>query len=143
MCVCGGVCVWVCVGACVHACMRACVCVCVCAYTLQVIIFNILWLCLLFVFLSIKSISFDVKSDDFCILKIWIHQLLLINIKPRSVQQSNFSPHELPYEFLKILSIFRGNFYCLNLATVAVDINVKTLKGNGILWSQFAQNVML
>ena len=143
MCVCvwGGVCVWVCVGACVHACMRACVCVC--AYTLQVIIFNILWLCLLFVFLSIKSISFDVKSDDFCILKIWIHQLLLINIKPRSVQQSNFSPHELPYEFLKILSIFRGNFYCLNLATVAVDINVKTLKGNGILLSQFAQNVML
>ena len=74
VCVCGwvgvGVCVWVCVGACMHACMRACVCVCVCAYTLQVIIFNILWLCLLFVFLSIKSISFDVKSDDFCILKI-------------------------------------------------------------------------
>ena len=149
MCVC--VCVWVggwvggcgCVGVGVCGCVRACVCVCVCAYTLQVIIFNILWLCLLFVFLSIKSISFDVKSDDFCILKIWIHQLLLINIKPRSVQQSNFSPHELPYEFLKILSIFRGNFYCLNLATVAVDINVKTLKGNGILWSQFAQNVML
>ena len=143
MCVCVGVCVCGCVW--VRACMRACVraCVCVCAYTLQVIIFNILWLCLLFVFLSIKSISFDVKSDDFCILKIWIHQLLLINIKPRSVQQSNFSPHELPYEFLRILSIFRGNFYCLNLATVAVDINVKTLKGNGILLSQFAQNVML
>ena len=125
---------------CVCACVCVCVCVCVsvCAYTLQVIIFTIFWLCLLFVFLSIKSISFDVKSDDFCILKISIHQLLLIKIKPISVQQSNFSPHELPYEFLKILSIFRGNFYCLNLATVAVDINVKTLKGNGILLSQFA-----
>ena len=128
---------------CVCVCVFVCVCVCVCAYTLQVIIFTIFWLCSLFVFLSIKSISFDVKSDDFCILKIWIYQLLLIKIKQRSVQQSNFSPHELPYEFLKILSIFRGNFYCLNLATVAVDINVETLKGNGILLSQFAQNFML
>ena len=42
---------------------------------------------------------------------------------------------------LKILSIFRENFYCLSLAIVAVDINVETLKGNGILLSQFAQNV--
>ena len=69
--------------------------------------------------------------------------LLLINIKQRGFQQSNFSAHELPYEFLRVLSIFRGNFYCLSPATVAVDINVKTLKGNGILLSQFAQNVML
>ena len=35
---------------------------------------------------------------------------------------------KLPYEFLRIPSIFRGKFYCLSLATVAVDINVKTLK---------------
>ena len=48
---------------------------------------------------------------------------------------------KLPYEFLIILSIFRGKFYCLSLTTVAVDINAKTLKENGILLSQFAQNV--
>ena len=40
------------------------------------------------------------------------------------------------------MSIFRGKFYCLSLATVAVDINVKTLIENGILLSQFAQNVV-
>ena len=96
----------------------------------------------MFVFVSIKSYSFDVKSDDFCLLKIWIYELLLINIKQRSVQQSTISAHELLYEFLGILSIFRGNFYCLSLATVAVDINVETLKGNGILLSQFLQNVV-
>ena len=28
---------------------------------------------------------------------------------------------------------FRGNFYCHSLATVVVDINMKTLKRNGIL----------
>ena len=44
--------------------------------------------------------------------------------------------------FLRILSIFKGNFYCNNLATVAVDINVETLKWNGILLSQFAQNIV-
>ena len=41
-----------------------------------------------------------------------------------------------------MLSIFRGKFYCLSLATVAVDISVKTLKDNGILLSQFAQIVV-
>ena len=46
------------------------------------------WLGWLFVFVSIKSNSFDVKSDDFCLLKIWIYELLLINVKQRSVQQS-------------------------------------------------------
>ena len=65
---------------------------------------------------------------------------MLINIKQRSVQQSTISAHELLYEFLRILSIFSGNFYCHGLATVAVDINVETLKRNGILLSQFAQN---
>ena len=49
---------------------------------------------------------------------------------------------KLPYEFLIILSIFRGKFYCLSLATVAVDINPKILKENGILLSQFAQNIV-
>ena len=93
------------------------------------------------VFVSIKSNSFDVKSDDFCLLKIWIYELLLINIKQRSVQQSTISAHEPPYEFLRILSIFGGNFYCLSLATVAVSINMETLKRNGILSSQFAQNI--
>ena len=65
---------------------------------------------------------------------------MLINIKQRSVQQSTISAHELHYEFLRILSIFRENFYCHGLAAVAVDINVETLKRNGILLSQFAQN---
>ena len=68
--------------------------------------------------------------------------MLLINIKQRSVQQSTISAHELPYEFLRILSIFRGKFYCVSLAAVAVDINVETLKENEILLSQFAQNVV-
>ena len=64
---------------------------------------------------SIKSKSFDVKGDDFCLLKIWIYELLLINIKQRSVQQSTVSAHEVPYEFLRILSIFRGKFIVLVL----------------------------
>ena len=42
---------------------------------------------------------------------------------------------------LRILTIFRGKFYYLSLATVAADINVETLKENGILLPQFAQNV--
>ena len=103
---------------------------------------TIFWLGWLLVFVSIKSNSFDVKSSDFCLLKIWICELLLINIKQWSVQQSIISAHELPYEFLRILSIFRGNFCCLSLVTVAVDVIVETLKGNGILLSQFAQNIV-
>ena len=103
---------------------------------------TIFWLGWLLVFVSIKSNSFDVKSNDFCLLKIWICELLLINIKQWSVQQSIISAHELPYEFLRILSIFRGNFCCLSLVTVAVDVIVETLKGNGILLSQFAQNIV-
>ena len=90
----------------------------------------------MYVFVSIKSNSFDVKSDDFCLLEIWIYELLLINIKQRSVQQYTVSSHELPYEFL------RGKFYCLSHATLAVDINVETLEENGILLSQFARNVV-
>ena len=125
-------CVFVCV------CVCLCLCLCLCEYTLQVITLTIFWLGWLFVFVSIKSNSFDVKSDDFCLLKIWIYELLLINIKQRSVQQSIISAHELPYEFLRILSIFRENVYCLSLAVVAVDVNVETLKRNGILLSQFA-----
>ena len=119
------------------------VCVSVCIYSWQVITLTIFWLGWLFVFVSIKSNSFDVKSDDFCLLKIWIYELLLINIKQRSVQQSIISAHELPYEFLRMLSIFRGNIYCLSVAIIAVDINVETLKRNGILLSQlFAQKVV-
>ena len=68
--------------------------------------------------------------------------MLLINIKQRIVQKSTISVHELPYEFLKILSISRQKFYCLILATVAVDINAETLKENGVLLSQFAENVI-
>ena len=42
-----------------------------------------------------------------------------------------------------MLSIFRGNIYCLSVAIIAVDINVETLKRNGILLSQlFAQKVV-
>ena len=63
-------------------------------------------------------------------------------MKQSSVQQSTISAHELPYEFLRILIIFRRKSYFLGLATVAVDINVETLKENGILLSQFAQNVV-
>ena len=68
--------------------------------------------------------------------------MLLINIKHKSVRQYTISAHELPYQFLRILSIFRGMFYCLSLSTVAVDINVETLKENGTLFSQFAQNIV-
>ena len=71
-----------------------------------------------------------------------MYELLLINIKQSSVQESTISAHELPYEFLRLLSIFRGKFYCLTLATVAVYINVETLKENGILSSQLAQNIV-
>ena len=45
----------------------------------------------------------------------------------------------IPYEFLRILSIFRGNI-CLSHAIVAVDINMETWKG--ILLSEFTQNVV-
>ena len=110
-----------------------CMCVCVCEYTLQVIKLTIFWLGWLFVFVSIKSNSFYVKSDYFYLLKIWIYELLLIN-KNKEVFNNPL--------FLRILSIFKGNFYCNNLATVAVDINVETLKWNGILLSQFAQNIV-
>ena len=65
-----------------------------------------------------------------------------MNIKQRIVQQSIISAHELPYEFLAIPSIFKGNFYFLSLATVAVDIDVETWKGNGLPLSQFTQNVV-
>ena len=115
--------------------------VCLSAYTLEVIVFTIFWLGWLFVFVSIKRYSFDVKSNDFCLVKICIYELLLINIKQRSVQQFTVSAHELLYEFLGILSIFGGNF-CFSLTTVDVDINVETLKVNVILLSHFAQNVV-
>ena len=49
---------------------------------------------------------------------------------------------KLPYQFLRIRSIFREKSYYLNLATVAVDINAKNLKEDGILLSQFAQNAV-
>ena len=117
-------------------------CVCLCEYTWQVITLTIFWLGWLFVFVGIKSNSFDVKSNDFYLLKIGIYELLLINIKQRSAHQSTISAHELHYEFLRILSIFRGNFYWHSLPTVVVDINVETLKGNGIMLSQFAQNTV-
>ena len=44
--------------------------VCQSAYPLEVILFTIFWLGWLFVFVSIKRYSFDVKSNDFCLLKI-------------------------------------------------------------------------
>ena len=63
------------------------------------------------------------------------------NIQQRSAQQSTIYAHELSYYFLRILSIFWGK-YCLRLATAALDINMEPLKENGILLSQFAQNVV-
>ena len=33
----------------------------------------------------------------------------------------------LSYDYSRILNVFRGTFYCLNLATVAVDISVESL----------------
>ena len=112
----------------------------VCIYTIRQYIYYLLsWLS---IFVSIKSNLFDVKSDDFCLLKIWIYELLLIDIKQRSVQQSTISAYELPYGFLTILSIVRGTLYFFSLATVVVDINVETLKQNGILLSQFDQNIV-
>ena len=46
------------------------------------------------------------------------------------------------HDILRILSIFRGKFFYLSPKTPAVDINVQTLKENGILLSQFAQIVV-
>ena len=77
-----------------------------------------------------------------CLLKIWIYELLLINRKQGSLQQSTVSANELENEFIRILSIFRGTFYCLSLATVAVDISEENLKENGILLSKFDQNIV-
>ena len=63
-------------------------------------------------------------------------------MRQRSVQQSTIYAHELSCYILRTLSIFRGKLYCLRLATAAaVDVNVEPLKENGILLSQFAQNV--
>ena len=118
-----------------------CICVSVCIYFISHYIYYF-WLSLLLVFVSIESNSLDVKSDGFCFLKIWIYELLLINIKQRRVKKSTISAHELPYESLRILSIFRGKFFYLSPETVAVDVNVETLKENGILLTQFAQNVV-
>ena len=113
-------------------------CACLCVYTLQVIKLTTFWLGCLFVFVSMKNNSFDVKYDDFCLLKIWIFEVLLLNVTQRCVQQScSISAHELPYEFLRILSIFGESFYCLSPVIVAVRFNVETLKRNGILFSQF------
>ena len=106
-----------------------CVCVCVCVLYKSI-------------YLLFGCFCLHQKSNDFCLLKIWIYELLLVNIKQRSVQQSTISADELPYEFLRTMSIFRRKFYCLCPATVAVDINVETLKENGILLSQFVQNVV-
>ena len=63
-------------------------------------------------------------------------------MQQRNAQQSTIYAHELPYYFLRILSIFSGKLYCLRLATDAVDIQAEPLKENGILLSQFAQNVV-
>ena len=79
-----------------------------------------------------------------CVCVWWVYFIiccLLTNIKQRSFQQSTISAHELPSWSLRILSNLRGKFYCTSLTTVAVDINVETWKENGILFSQFAQNV--
>ena len=46
------------------------------------------------------------------------------------------------YNVLRKLSIFRRELYCLHFATTAIYMNVETLKENGILLSQFAQNVV-
>ena len=77
----------------------------------------------MFVFVSIISNLFDIKTDDFCLLKLWIYDLLLINKKQRSAKKQRM-------------------FYCLSLSTLAVDSNVETLKENGILLLQFAQKVV-
>ena len=118
-----------------------CVCMSLCIYSISRYI-SYFSVRLIVCFFSIKSNSFDVKSDVFCLLKIWIYYLLLTKIKQKSVQQSTIFAHELYYEFLRILSIFRGKFYCLSLASVAVDINMETLKENEIPLLQFAQNVV-
>ena len=105
-----------------------CACVSVCIYFIIHYIYYFLFSWLL-VLVSITSSSFDVKSDGFCLLKIWIYEL-----KGSTMKTTLWDFREL--------SIFRGKFYCLCLVTVAVDINVKTLKENGILLSQFDQNVV-
>ena len=90
----------------------------VCVYKLyksfyQLVLFTIFWLDWLVVFVSIQSNSFDVNSDEFYFLKIWIYELLPFNIQQRSAQQSSIYAHELSYYFLRILRIFRGKLCCL------------------------------
>ena len=72
----------------------------------------------MFVFVSIQSNSFDVKSYYFCLLKLCIYERCRLPL--------NNSAHELSCEFLRIVSIFRGKFNCLSLATVAVDVSAET-----------------
>ena len=48
----------------------------------------------------------------------------------------------ISYDVLRKLSMFRRELYCVHFAIVAVYMNVETLKENGILLSQFAQNVV-
>ena len=60
-----------------------CACVPVCIYFVSHYIYYFLqylvsWL---FVFVSITSNSFDVNSDDFCLLKIWIYKLMCWTMK--------------------------------------------------------------
>ena len=78
-------------------------------------------------------------KDFLTIITLYIHiDQLQINNK----LQSTLYAHELSCYFLRILSIFRGKLHYLRLATAPLDINVEPLKENGILLSQFAQNVV-
>ena len=116
-----------------YICVCVCMCVCLCVYTWGVITLTIFWLGWLFVFVSIKSNSFDVKSNDFRLQKLWIYELLLSNIKQRIVRQSTISAHEHLMSFWEYWA-FSEEIFSLSLAIVAVDINVETFNFE---WMEF------
>ena len=65
----------------------------------------------MFAFVSIQSKSFEVKSSGFCLLKVWIYELLPVNIKQRSVQQPTISAHELFFLVFKNDEHFQRKVY--------------------------------
>ena len=103
-------------------------CVSVCIYFISHYIYYFL-VKQIVCFCHITSNSFDVKSDDFCLLKMWIYKL-------------KGSTMKITLWVFKNTKHFHRKVLLLSLTNAAVDINAKTLKENGILLSKFAQDVV-
>ena len=102
----------------------ACVSVCICFRSHYVYYFSISWL---FAFASITSNSFNVNSDDFCLLRKWIYELKCSTMKT-ALWVFEKTEH---FQRKVLLSLSRSCCYwyqCENF--------------NGILLSQFVQNIV-